>query len=168
MSHSEHHLPQGPIVQRSGLETFNLATGVRLPVGLLPNRTGQAVKPTKQRELLFSVTKKDLDIETFKAGGKGGQNQNTRDTGVRIRHRDSGAVGESREHRTQGQNRKAAFIRMTQSDKFLSWWRIETARRTMKADERKGEEARYLKRALNPSNLLVEVGQDGEWVPENG
>ena len=56
------------------------------------------------RELLFRVTMKDCDRQTFRAGGKGGQNQNKRDTGVRIIHRASGAVGESREHRTQGQN----------------------------------------------------------------
>ena len=51
------------------------------------------------RELLFSVTKKDLRIDTFRAGGKGGQNQNKRNTGVRVTHPDSGAVGEARDQR---------------------------------------------------------------------
>lgn len=52
-------------------------------------------------ELAFSVTIKDCTVQTFRSGGKGGQNQNKRDTGVRIIHRPSGAVGESRQHRTQ-------------------------------------------------------------------
>ncbi len=51
------------------------------------------------RELMFSITKDDLDVQTFRAGGKGGQNQNKRETGVRIVHRPSGAVGESRSER---------------------------------------------------------------------
>ena len=80
------------------------------------------------RELLFRVTMKDCDRQTFRAGGKGGQNQNKRDTGVRIIHRASGAVGESREHRTQGQNEKAAFVRMAKSPKFEQWRKMEAAR----------------------------------------
>jgi protein subunit release factor B len=66
----------------------------------------------KHKMLLFSVTKKDLDVQTFRSGGKGGQNQNKVESGVRIIHRASGAVGESREYRDQPQNKKAAFQRM--------------------------------------------------------
>lgn len=49
------------------------------------------------RSLLFSVTIKDCEVQTFRAGGCGGQNQKKRDTGVRIIHHPSGARGESRE-----------------------------------------------------------------------
>jgi protein subunit release factor B len=73
------------------------------------------------KELLFSVTKKDLRIDTFRSGGKGGQNQNKRDTGVRITHLESGAVGESREERSQLQNKRLAFQRMVDSDTFQTW-----------------------------------------------
>ena len=64
------------------------------------------------RELLFSITKDDFTIQTFRSGGKGGQNQNKRETGVRIIHNDSGARGESRNHRTQLANKKEAFRRL--------------------------------------------------------
>ena len=50
---------------------------------------GKGNKPA--RELVFSVTRKDLIIDTFAAGGPGGQHQNTSNTGVRIRHPASGA-----------------------------------------------------------------------------
>ena len=36
------------------------------------------------KKLLFSVGKKDLDIQTFCTGGPGGQNQNRKKNGVRI------------------------------------------------------------------------------------
>jgi peptide chain release factor 1 len=64
------------------------------------------------RELLWSITKSDLKIDTFRCGGKGGQNQNKRDTGVRITHIDSGISAECREHRTQDANKKAAFEKL--------------------------------------------------------
>lgn len=73
------------------------------------------------RERVVHLTKKDFVIQTFRSGGKGGQNQNARDTGVRIIHPPSGARGESREHRTQLQNRKAAFLRMTGTTEFRMW-----------------------------------------------
>lgn len=64
------------------------------------------------KELLFSITKEDLIIQTFRSGGKGGQNQNKRESGVRIIHPESGARGESRNHRTQLANKKEAFRRL--------------------------------------------------------
>ena len=70
------------------------------------------------RELWFSVTLKDCEVQTFRAGGNGGQNQNKRDTGVRIIHRDSGARGEARDQRSQYANKKAAFRRMVNSPEF--------------------------------------------------
>ncbi len=79
------------------------------------------------RQLLFSVTKKDLRVDTFRSGGKGGQNQNKRDTGVRITHIESGAVGESREQRSQEQNKKSAFRRMAEHPKFQQWHKIKVA-----------------------------------------
>ena len=66
----------------------------------------------KGRERLKSFTKKDFRVDTFRAGGKGGQNQNKRDTGVRITHIETGLSAESREHRTQYQNKVAAFKKL--------------------------------------------------------
>jgi len=82
---------------------------------------------SNDRQLLFSITKKDFRIDTFRSGGKGGQNQNKRDTGVRITHIESGAVGESREERSQARNKKKAFERLVESKKFQTWHKVKTA-----------------------------------------
>lgn len=74
------------------------------------------------KELLFSVTKKDFRIDTFRSGGNGGQNQNKLESGVRITHLASGAVGESREERKQGQNKKIAFRRLLQDSRWKVWF----------------------------------------------
>lgn len=75
------------------------------------------------RQLVRRITLRDCDRQTFRAGGPGGQNQNVRETGVRIVHRESGAVGESREQRHQHQNEKTAWRRMGESLTFRAWAR---------------------------------------------
>lgn len=60
------------------------------------------------KQKILSVTMADCDLQTFSAGGPGGQRQNHVQTGVRIIHRASGARGESREERSQWQNKKLA------------------------------------------------------------
>lgn len=74
------------------------------------------------------MTIHDCEVQTFRSGGKGGQNQNKRDTGVRVIHHPSGARGESREERSQLQNKRAAFLRMIKTPQFDLWLRIETGR----------------------------------------
>ena len=75
----------------------------------------------------FSVPESDLRWDTFRAGGKGGQNQNKRDSGARVTHIPSGAVGESREERSQLQNKKTAIERMTKTKVFVTWAKMQIA-----------------------------------------
>ena len=70
------------------------------------------------RERILSVTIHDCEVQHFRSGGKGGQNQNKRDTGTRVIHRPSGGRGESREERSQLQNKRKAFVRMFESREF--------------------------------------------------
>ena len=122
---------------------------------------GKQLAPAKG-PLLFSVGKKDLVFETFRCGGHGGQNVNKVETGVRIRHPDSGAVAESREHASQHANRKAAFMRLAHSEKFQKWHRIETARRLGHAVDLDDQ----VDRMMAPGNLKVETRAGGRWVAE--
>lgn len=61
---------------------------------------------------LFQVRRSDLRMDVFRAGGKGGQKQNKTSTGVRFTHLATGISAESREHRTQTANRRAAFHKL--------------------------------------------------------
>jgi hypothetical protein len=112
--------------------------------------------PSENREKLFSVTLDDCDLSTFSAGGPGGQHQNTSNTAVRIKHRESGAVGESREHRSQLQNKKAAFRRMTEHPKFKIWMN-----RKIWLDGKTPEQK--VREDMQPWNLRVEEYKDNEW-----
>lgn len=73
------------------------------------------------RRRILSVTIHDCEVQHFRSGGKGGQNQNKRDTGTRVIHHPSGARAESREERSQLQNKKAAFLRMIATPRFKVW-----------------------------------------------
>lgn len=112
---------------------------------------------------LFSVTKKDFDIQTFRSGGKGGQHQNKRDSGVRIRHSDSGAVGESREERSQHRNRAIAFHRLVNHPDFQKWIRS----RAIEIMSHRTIEER-VEALMKSDNIKVEVkNEDGKWVEWN-
>ncbi len=116
-------------------------------------------KISKSRQLLFSVSIKDCEVQHFRAGGRGGQNQNKVNSGTRIIHHASGARGEARDSRDQHQNKKAAFLRMTKTKEFQSWLRVATAKAL---GEPSAEEV--VEKQMQPGNLRVEARDDnGHW-----
>lgn len=64
------------------------------------------------KTVIFTATRKDFRVDTFRSGGPGGQNQNKVESGVRITHLPTGMVGESREERSQYGNKQRAFERL--------------------------------------------------------
>ena len=105
------------------------------------------------KELLFTLTKKDFRVDTFRSGGKGGQHQNTTDSGVRIVHLESGAAGESRDERSQHQNKKKALERLVKSKKFQVWHSMKCA----EILHGKHSIEQQVEDMTQPENLKVEV-----------
>jgi protein subunit release factor B len=110
---------------------------------------------TRERVLHITI-QKDCNVQTFRCGGKGGQNKDKRDTGVRVIHRMSGARGESREERSQLANKKLAFRRMAESPEFKTWLRQAHAEASIEIDRWKEETEKWLDEEMRPDNLLIE------------
>jgi len=114
----------------------------------------------KAKELVFSLTQKDFEFQTYKKGGNGGQKVQKTECCVRCIHNPSGAVGNACEHREQRKNKEMAFKRMAESPKFQGWLKMETARRIA------AKAGNYVDDYMAPHNFKVEVKKDGQWVDE--
>lgn len=113
------------------------------------------------KELLFSVTAKDCDWSYTRGTGSGGQKKNKTSSAVHCTHRASGAHGYSESSRSQLDNKRDAFRKMAQTDKFKAWHKMEAARvmgRLQNIDE---EVDNQMKR------IRVEYKEEGKWVEAN-
>lgn len=113
------------------------------------------------KELLFSVTAADCEWDYMRGTGPGGQKRNKTESKVRCTHRASGAVGESDQTRSQHENKRIAFRKMSETREFRVWHRIECARRM--GEKISVEEA--VDRMMADANLKVEGKKDQRWVP---
>jgi len=111
-------------------------------------------------ELLFSLSKAkgDFVVQPFKGSGKGGQKRNKTMSACRIIHPASGAVSECQEERSFEQNKKKAFSRLMEKEKFVSWHKLETSKALGHAVNIQEQVDRDMK------NIRVEVCVDGKWV----
>jgi protein subunit release factor B len=110
------------------------------------------------KKLLFSITPKDCELQTFTVHGPGGGGKDTSNTGVRYIHEPSGAVGEAREERSQPANKRAAWKRLALHPKMQAWIKQKAA---VLAGQPTIEE--LVEKAVEPRNLKVEVRGPSGW-----
>lgn len=104
---------------------------------------------------LMTLTKKDFEFQTFRCSGHGGQNVNKVETSVRIIHKLSNTREESCKYRTQFQNKKDAFLKLSKNKKFRQWLKIESLRRAQLIPTKEDLE-KTINEMMDEKNLKIE------------